>query len=138
MQERLGRPELLALALKFLADEASRIVPMKHRMGFEQALQAAEECADLLKKPVQSAAARKAGSAPKADALQIFIKMVVAKHPSISVADLMLKIKYQQGAGFVEDITEDEICFVNGDKGLKCAPISGLKDRLSRAKRSNL
>jgi hypothetical protein len=59
---------------------------------------------------------------PKADALQIFIKLVVAKRPSISVADLMLKIEYQKGAGFVEDITEDEICFVNGDRGLKCAP----------------
>ena len=27
MQERLGRPELLALALKYLADEASRLIP---------------------------------------------------------------------------------------------------------------
>jgi hypothetical protein len=134
MQERLGRPELLALALKYMADEASRLIPMKHRMGLEQSLQLAEESSDILLKSVHVAAARRAGSAPKADALQMFIKQLVLQRPSLSLSELTKVLEAQQGLGFIEDFDKDEISFVGGRKGSKSASRSGLKDRLSRAK----
>ena len=136
MRERLARPELLALALKYLADEANRLVPVKYRMGFEQALQFAEESSDILLKSVQVAAARKAGSAPKADALQVFIKQLVSRQPSMSLTELVKMLEEQQGLGFIEDIDKHELSFIGGRKGSKTVPISGLKDRLSRAKRA--
>ena len=79
MDRRLKRRELVLVAAEFLAEEAKRHVPVGHRRSFEKALEDAEGAADIfaramgenpdLAKPVLIEAARKAGSAPKMDAL---------------------------------------------------------------------
>jgi hypothetical protein len=41
----------------------------------------------------------------------------------------------KQGAGVIEDVDEEEIAFIDAKGQLKSAEITGLKDRLYRAKK---
>jgi hypothetical protein len=73
------------------------------------------------------------------DALQELIISLVQKTPSISVKNLLKALKSMDGelsdAEVIEEITDDEIYFIENGKGGNIAPISGLKDRLTRAKK---
>jgi hypothetical protein len=117
-----------------------RGAPVKNRMTLDGALAAEEQTAlksaDHLEARVVSRRARRAGSVEKVDALQSFINSVVEKRPKIIVPELVDKIRAEAGSGgAIVDLDERYIWFVGAHDQSRSATISGLKDRLSRAKK---
>ena len=93
---------------------------------------------------VQSAFSRKGGRAHKCDALQDLIREIVLGQPHITAGQLLRVLRGSPGAGVVVSIDEESdvlagearmIHFVDDNGTSKTASISGLKDRLSRAKK---
>jgi hypothetical protein len=108
-----------------------RAVPPACQFSFEKALEDAERAG----KRLLAQQARRGGTAPKTDSLQLLIQEIVTRRPVISKDQLLEVLRANQGIGPVEDIHEDTIHFTNLDGRSKEAPISGLKDRLNRAKK---
>lgn len=76
---------------------------------------------------------------PRPDRLQRLIVELVRTHPSISTKELLRELERRVGCGVILSITDETIEFLKteteeGDEELACAPVSGLKDRLSHAK----
>jgi len=140
MEERMKDPVLREAAFARLRSERLRGVPVKSQMTLEAAF-AAEEQAALksavhVEARVVSNLARRAGSAEKVDALQSFINSVVEKRPKITGPELFEKIRAEVGSGGpIVDLDKTRIWFVGAHDQSRSATISGLKDRLSRAKR---
>jgi hypothetical protein len=82
---------------------------------------------------------RRGGKNKKPDALQQLIISIVRKYPTITVQKLLAILQDRTGPGLIIDGIEDgEILFrdrIGLHEPLKSAQISGLKDRLSRAKK---
>jgi hypothetical protein len=136
---RMSDELLLNFAQEDMRSERAREVSIKSQKTFEQALSDAEK----LRNTVRSAFSRKGGSAPRCDALQSLIEEIVRENPKITQGQLLRELKGARGAGTVvpdEKVdrvpdAEKWIHFVNEDRKPKEASVSGLKDRLSRAKR---
>jgi hypothetical protein len=97
------------------------------------------ERADRLRRDVNTESARRAGRAPKADALQQYIVALVRKRPDITSRQLLAHLEQERWNGLIVEIADGMVCFLQPD-GIKDGrtketPISGLKDRLSRAKK---
>ena len=80
------------------------------------------------------------GKKDRPDTLNRFINECVRSNPTITTTQLLKEIKkLPTGDGrngeIIEEITEDEIYFIEDGKGGNSATISGLKDRLSKAKK---
>lgn len=90
---------------------------------------ALDECATGKRR--QSANAKKS----RADALQLLIIDILEKAPSIKPADLLKELRKLEGQGVIDEITDDDIFFIEKGHGGKSALISGLKDRMSRARK---
>lgn len=96
-------------------------------------------------KTIHRERASHAGKAPKSDALNILIENIVRSNPNISAKELeaILRRNPKYNAfcgGIILTITDDLIEYKNGEnkKGdaiIKTAKISGLKDRLTNAKK---
>jgi hypothetical protein len=86
---------------------------------------------DYAVKIKQNIAARK----PRTDALQELIIDFTKKRPKISVNELRHELEKLKGFGIIEDVDEDAIWFNNKHNQLDQAKVTGLKDRLSRAKK---
>jgi hypothetical protein len=114
-----------------LESEARRGVPVYHQKTLEVALRDAEQ----RKKDVQQQQARRGGTVKKTDALQALIIELVRKAPSLTGSALLERLRTMQGGGVVDDIADGTISFHGRDGRIKDAPISGLKDRLSRARK---
>lgn len=70
---------------------------------------------------------------PRPDALQKLIVEILTARPDLTVLQLLDELEKVKGHGIIEDIDDGEISFSHKGK-LKQAPISGLKDRISRAR----
>jgi hypothetical protein len=89
--------------------------------------------------------ARKGGKAPKQDALQELIEDTLRQNRNISLAQLIETLDGDAGAGVVTSIDKPSdlllecdrryIHYIDNDGRPKTASLTGLKDRLSRAKR---
>jgi hypothetical protein len=80
------------------------------------------------------------GKSPKTDTLQKMIISIVRDKPIISVSQLLPQLRRQAGEGVIDHIDNAEtpersIHFYTQAGTIKTAPVSGLKDRLSRAKK---
>jgi hypothetical protein len=129
-RERLmADPEIFGRAIEAISFEAAREVPVRSQLTLEQALRN-EEAARGVYVAQQR---RRAGSARKTDALQAFIIQTVQADRSIKCAQLLAKLRRKD---FICEINTTEIVFFDKDGREKRAPRSGLKDRLSRAKKS--
>ncbi len=74
---------------------------------------------------------------PRPDPLQLLIQKAVLENPSIRANGLLTWLKEQERGEVIDEITSDEIYWiVDNGRGGSSAPISGLKDRLSRAKKT--
>jgi hypothetical protein len=82
-----------------------------------------------------SSGTRRGGAARKTDALQALIIELVRKTRSLTTPELLDRLRERQRGGVVDDIEDDTIAFYGHDNHPKTAPISGLKDRLSRARK---
>jgi len=90
------------------------------------------EAAEKKLKDRQSKNAKK----ERPDALQKLIRKIVEKNPKITETQLSEELVKCKGFGVIVDIDAEEISFTINNKGhLKLTPTSGLKHRLSRAKK---
>jgi hypothetical protein len=143
LNSRMQDAALREIAMDDLKSEEAMRVSVRNRKTLEHALAQAEKSRRIF----QRAFSRKGGKAPKTDALQRWIIKTVRADKRISSGRLLLKIRELAKSGnsiFSEvsrrsDASDDQtehICFDDGES--KTAPITGLKDRLSRAKRKIL
>jgi hypothetical protein len=136
MDQRMSDETIFKLAAIDMRSETMRQVPLKSQKPFEQALADAEKTMNI----VQSAFSRKGGRSQKSDALQSLIQDIVQENPKITQGQLLRELTRKQKAGDVVVSIHEEpegkmIHFVDEDETPKKASVSGLKDRLSRAKR---
>lgn len=128
---------LVGFALRMYSD-AFRLVPLAKQPSLEKLLEiAAETRAEFDKdaaKTFHLAFSRKGGAASKGDALGKLILNVVRRNPQISLPQLLNRLKQEAPGPIVLEIDQEEILFLNGNRDKTCR-ISGLKDRLSRAKK---
>lgn len=133
MEKWLKDPVLLQAAIAGVRREQDRFVPVYNQLPFEAHLAIAAD----IKAHVLKSRAKRGGSAKKADALQQLIEKLVGRNPDLSERDLGARLNRETYPTVIEDVDEDTI-YYKGKKGaLKEAPLSGLKDRLSRAKKKN-
>src|ERR1700730_2686543 len=131
-EQRMKDPAILRAALRSMAAETQRQVPIPWQISIYGALLHAE----IANRQFLADQSRRAGSAAKTDALQMFIINVVRANRSITHVQLLDKLRQaQQPGGLIEDIDNELISFVDGKGRGKTARISGLKDRLSRARK---
>jgi hypothetical protein len=131
-EERMIDRPVLEAALARLLSDSKRFLPAKYQIDFGPALAEAEQ----QKRHFARHFARHGGKAKKTDLLQQRILAAVRKKPDTKAPELleMLRNEAQLGGPIVE-ITKKYISFDIGDGRLRNAAISGLKDRLSRAKK---
>lgn len=141
LRDRRMSDELLrSFAEMDMRSESVRGVPIKSEKTLEQALADAE----MAKNTFQRAFSRKGGSAPRCDALQTLIEEIAAENQKIKPGQLLIALSGPRGAGVIasvdkeSDVKADEprmIHFVEENGMPKRARLSGLKDRLFRAKK---
>lgn len=134
LMRRSNVPGLCEIALQLTKFEQEQLVPIKNRMSFEGALARAELITGDANIRFASERARNAGRAPKKDALQALIEDLVEENPNITEPQLRVLLTRQRFPGLIEDVDDEDIWFKNKNGRSKAAKISGLKDRLSRAK----
>jgi hypothetical protein len=117
------------------ASELAR-VPIRHLASIEKLLEEAEGD----KQRFLSLQGRRGGQAKGPDALGQAILDLVRKEPGMTVAELQGILTRERFPRLIEDVEDETIWFVQPDGSKdgqsKKAPISGLKDRLSRAKKT--
>ena len=129
--KRMADDAVRETAFAALRAEELRQVALCSRLSLEQALEDAERVGRQFL--IQHA--RKGGAAEKTDSLQFVIQEIVTRHPRISASHLVDVLRARQGIEPIEDIEEDAIWFTTINGASKSASLSGLKDRLSRAKK---
>lgn len=139
MEQRMADEAILRVAMNDLKSEALRQVPVYSQKTFEGALETAEAARLAFQKEdtksFQSAFSRKGGAAAKPDALQSLILQIVGRTPNVTARELLARIECQKPHEWDIDKKGDTIEFPDSQGRYKSAPISGLKDRLSRAKK---
>mgnify|MGYP001443759696 FL=1 len=78
---------------------------------------------------------RKIGRKPRIDKLQERILEIVKIKPEITEKNLLLELENEKNLGVIEDVDDEAITFIDKKGKSKTAPITGLKDRLSGAKK---
>jgi hypothetical protein len=131
LERRMADPDLRDIGLRNLNDEINKGVPIRFQRSIYQIF---EDLASIKGRCLVEQA-RKGGSAKKQDALQGLILTFVEAKPSITEGELKEKLSAHTGILPIQDISDDEIAFTNHDGKTKTAAVSGLKDRLSRAKK---
>jgi hypothetical protein len=130
-KERFEDPLIRQLALQLIDHERLRRVPVYHRMTLESATRYVADA----RKSCLSEQAKVGGRSRKMDALQLLILEIVTKRPTISLKELEQRLHEHAG---VRDriicIEDGEILFTDRNRE-KSASVSGLKDRLTRAKK---
>ena len=132
---RLEDRALCLVALDTIQEERGFL--LRRQTSFEQALANAERA----KIRLASEFSRAGGRESKTDALQLLIRDFVRDNPSIRLKELLKKLSVLAPGKVVVEITgldgdeEQTIHFQDKNK-LKEASVKGLKDRLSRAKKS--
>lgn len=142
LERRIADPEIRASALSILANEQKRGVAIYYQTPLERALEMVAGPTERTRSEARylalSEQGRKGGRAKKQDKLQDFIDELVAKRPRLSERDLLNLLKADAPTELWVDIDEEGIHFAPCEGTLKTAPLSGLKDRLSRAKKKVL
>ena len=136
-ERRLQDPDLVKLAWANLQEEAARHIPIGHQKSFEMALQDAEGLLDhpILRRRIQRDFSIRGGKARKPDALQRLISEIVRARPTITEPQLRRALEAAEGRReVVQEIADGEIWFLSENGKDAHAPLSGLKDRLSRTK----
>ena len=140
---RIADPVCFDTAKRDMDSEAIRVT-IRERKSLDQALADAEETVKAARKIVVAAGrerwksvCRSGGLARKTDALQMLIQQLVRETSGMSRRDLLYRLKREEGHGIITAIDGKEIKFLTSNGKSKSAPVSGLKDRLHRAKKGN-
>lgn len=136
----MSNEALYGIAKHYMYSETIRGVPIGAQTTLEQALADAEHSKQL----VQRDFSRKGGKAPKSDALQDQILRRARRNPRITQEQLKEWLNSEVGEGVISTIDGEsdvlagdtrKIHFTDTDGREKTASLSGLKDRLCRAKK---
>jgi hypothetical protein len=139
---RVTDPVLVAMLVAELQSPAYRL-PTR-RGSVEEILARADQTKHLVLRLLEPSIrqdalrerARRAGSSKRPDALQLHIVELVQANPKITAAQVLEKLQAIPRPGPVDDVDETHIHYRHGRADhLKSAPISGLKHRVSRAKK---
>ena len=126
-------PIVLEAAAEIVGCALERL-PDPHTFFNTVALKTAEN----LKQHFQSGLARQGGLARKADSLTLLIEEIVLNNRKLSLSDLPRELKQLAEIRGVDlEFDHDALSFMNHDGRLKYIKISGLKDRLSRARKKS-
>jgi hypothetical protein len=128
---RISDPVLAAFAVEEVDLEQRRGVPVYYRKTFETALETAACMKDRLSEQFCHERAKKAGSAPKADALTKLVEEIHAKNPSITAPEVLQRLREHHAFTF----DEENIYYLASNGREKSMPITALKDRLSRIRK---
>jgi transketolase len=141
MKQRMADADVFRVAMNDIESEWSRQVPVYNQKSLEEALKTAADTKarfeELAAKTFQTNFSKKGGAAPKQDRLQNLIVQIVQTNPRITGTALEAELENRKLGSVVIDIDYelDIIDFDNGGRK-KSARITGLKDRLSRAKKT--
>jgi hypothetical protein len=140
---RMADDVICEIALRDLASEMVRGVQVYSRKSLEQALQDADANRSLFIKQRAQSTAR----ADRMDALQRLIVGIVRNNPNIGIEQLLAELRRPQGGAIIDDIDDELIHFKDPVESTdhdgrpprkiisRNAPISGLKHRLTRARK---
>jgi hypothetical protein len=140
LDRRMQDPDLRQTAMDDLKSEEAMMVPVKNRKSLEQALYKAEKSRNIFLRTFS----RKGGRAAKTDGLRGVILEIVRAEPDIKTRQLQHKLRNlaQEGHSVVFKVDRKSDLLVDQaeqihfrDNGRETtSPVSGLKDRLFRAK----
>jgi hypothetical protein len=131
LRERMADGAVLDTAIEEIAAEARKGIAPFGQSSIYEALANAQRVG----RRFISQFARKGGRARKTDRLQTLIEQIVQDQPDISVRELEAKLRECQGIDPIQEIDGDIIFFTEAHDRTKRGKLSGLKDRLSRAKK---
>ena len=145
--ERLNDSMVVEEALRIIHSEAAREIEVGRRLIFEAALEQADNTSTRIQGVVRHRQAKKASAARKPDLLTQAIEKIARRRPDINVSDLLVALKEISGPSQVIEEVDFETNAIYYRQSavvrrsysttpLKHARFSGLKDRLSRAKRN--
>jgi len=140
--QRMSIPGVAEAATYIIGTDAAIRVPIQWQKPFEQAVAEATTSREIFLREQ----ARKAGRARQADALQQLIREFVKENPKVSLPLLVHLLLGERGAEIVISIDgpnealagERQIHWVDDMERPRATPLSCLKDRLYRAKKSAL
>jgi hypothetical protein len=141
LEAKLNDQDLCLIAYNDLTSELSRKLPFHDRLSFEGALAKAEATIVLVRRAIGS----RGGKAERTDPLQSVILEAVREQPTIQrneLLHLLRKLAREEHAVVwqVDEKSrllvdqEEQIHFMDGGR-IATAPVSGLKDRLFRARK---
>lgn len=130
--KRAANPILMKIALGAMASEEMRKIPIRHWLSLDSQL----EEADNARVTYRTLLNHEASAAKRGDALQKFIRSAIKRKPGLNKDELLQQLRASCGIGSILSVTQEEIEFDGPNGTIKSAPVSGLKDRLSRAKKS--
>jgi hypothetical protein len=138
MKEQRSDERLVRIVMCQIEQEAVRGVPIYYRRTFEAWLDDAANA----KATFHTEPSRKGGQAPKADPLSNLIVDLHKEDPQMNGRQLFHALRKEVGKGVIISIDPDgpqsKIHFVAADGKVKTASLSGLKHRLSRARKKNI
>jgi uncharacterized protein YihD (DUF1040 family) len=132
LERRVADPAIRETAFEAMNAEQKKRVPIYYQTSIYAALAASEGA----NQRCLSQQARKGGWAEKADQLQRLIEELVTHNPSLTLRQLKDKLRADQGIAPIQDIDDEVVFFTNFDERTKTAPFSGLKHRLTRARKT--
>jgi hypothetical protein len=142
-EARMANPLFRKVAFETLNCESARQVSLRSRKTLEFALEEAEatvrrfdggpEMQALALRQAHGLLSQKGGRAKHSDSLQRFIEKLVAGDRELTVAELVARLRNLDNHTEIQEVTNAEVHYIDNGKE-KSAPLSGLKDRLSRAK----
>jgi hypothetical protein len=130
MRSRMANDAVRDTAFETLAAETEKGDCLQRQTSLYEALARAEQLA----KRFISQHSRKGGQAAKTDGLQLWIDALVVCNREMSERELRRRLIEHQGIDPIQDISDGVIYFTNHGNHTKEAKVSGLKDRLRRAK----
>lgn len=130
MKTRMADDAIRDTAFENLAAETQKRVSLPLQTSLYDALAAAERVGQRF----VSQHSRKGGRARKTDTLQELIEQLVRRNPTITEPELLKALRRHQPIEPIQDIEGKVVFFTTHDGRTKQAKLSGLKDRLRRAK----
>jgi hypothetical protein len=135
LERRIQRPDWVKEAIHTLEDELRRMVPAKNTHSLESAIASAERTSDRFAGAQARIRGAAGGRSRRLDPLNELIEAAVSRRPAISCEELLGELKADAPGAIVEEVTAEMISYVAANGKLMEVPVSGLKDRLSRARK---
>ena len=130
LHRRMANDAVREAALGLIREQELHL-PVRYRFSLEAALEKAEKTGQRC----SAEWSRKGGKAKKTDTLQLVIEKIVADRPSTTLRQLEQQLRALERIEVIDEIADDLISFTAANGRFKGAKLSGLKHRLSRAKK---